>query len=99
MRSLSTRFGYVGFCALALGLPPNTLAQDGQQFDPRPVTVNQAATATASPVANPAISELPDSPGTLWAHAQDASPQQTASPQKKELRVLRPDLSLTRPVR
>ena len=81
MRSLSMSFAYIAFCALALGLAQNTVAQDAVESDPRPVAVNQAATATAPRVENIAASGLPDSPGTLWAQAQDASPQQTASPQ------------------
>ncbi len=79
MRSLSMSFAHIAFCALALGLAQNTLAQDAQE-SPRPVA-HQAATATASPVESIAASKLPDSPGTLWAQAQGASPQQTASPQ------------------
>jgi hypothetical protein len=81
MRSLSMSFMYIAFLPFVLGLPKNILAQDGQPPDLRPVAVNQAATATAPPVESIAASQLPDSPGTLWAQAQDASPQQTASPQ------------------
>lgn len=81
MRSLRMSFAYIAFCAMALGLPQNTLAQDGQPPDPRPVAVNRATTATVPSVENIAASELPDSPGTLWAQAQDASLGQTASPQ------------------
>jgi hypothetical protein len=80
MRSLSMSFAYIAFCALALGLAQNTVAQDALESDARPVAVNQAA-ATAPRVESIAASGLPDSPGTLWAQAQDASPQQTASPQ------------------
>jgi hypothetical protein len=81
MRSLSMSFMYIAFLPFVLGLPKNILAQDGQPPDLRPVAVNQAATATAPSVESIAASQLPDSPGTLWAQAQDASPQQTASPQ------------------
>ena len=81
MRSLNTGFAYIAFGVLALGLAQNTLAQDAAESAPRPAVANQAATPTVSPVVNVAVSELPDSPGALWAQTQDASPQQAPSPQ------------------
>jgi hypothetical protein len=81
MRSLRTGFAYIAVCLLALGLPKDIHAQDGKATDLRPVTVNQTASATESSVVNIAASELPDSPGTSWAQAQEPSNQQTPSPQ------------------
>ncbi len=81
MRSLSTSCAYMAFCLLALGLPKDIYAQDGQAGDMRPVTVNQTTPATESSVVDIAASELPDSPGTSRAKAQEPSTQQTPSPQ------------------
>lgn len=81
MRSLSTSFAYIAFCLLALGPPKDIHAQDRQPAEMRPATVNQTATATESSVVEIAGSELPDSPGTSWAKAQEPSNPQTASPQ------------------
>ena len=82
MRSLSTSFAYIAFCLLALGLPKDIHAQDEQAPDMRSsAPVNQTASSTESSVVGIAASELPDSPGTLWAKAQEPSNQQTPSPQ------------------
>jgi hypothetical protein len=79
MRPLSKSFAYIVFCALALGLPGGILAQDGQQARVQVSAANQAADATPSAAENIASSQLPDSPGTLWAKAQDATPQQNTA--------------------
>jgi hypothetical protein len=73
---------YMACCAFSLGLPGSILAQDGEPANPPAVaaTHEQAATPTASPSGQVASAELPDSPGTAWAKAQDASPQQNSSP-------------------
>ncbi len=81
MRSLSTSFAYIAFCLLALGLPKDIRAQDEQPLDMRSAKVKQTAFATGSSVVDTAASELPDSPGTLWAKAQEPSNQQTPPPQ------------------
>jgi hypothetical protein len=70
----------MAFCLLALGLPKDIYAQDGQAGDMRPVA-SQTIPATESSVVDIAASELPDSPGTSWAQAQEPSNQQTPSPQ------------------
>ena len=94
MRPLDKGFLYTACCAFALGLPINTLAQGGEQAAPRdPQTLatkeefsaSSAVKAGSSPAALPAeqtaASELPDSPGTGWSTAQDASPPQSSSSQ------------------
>jgi hypothetical protein len=81
MRSLSTSFAYIAFGLLALGLPKDIYAQNGQPSDMRPASVNQTASATESSMVDIAASELSDSPGTSWAKAQEPSNQQTPSPQ------------------
>ena len=74
---------YMGFCALAFGLPGNIRAQVAEQPDPHAVAAahEQAATSAASPSGEVASAELPDSPGASWAKGQDASPQQNNSSQ------------------
>jgi hypothetical protein len=64
MRPLDKGFLYTTCCAMALALPANILAQGG---DPAP-----RSRITAS-------SELPDSPGTAWSKAQDASTAEQSS--------------------
>jgi hypothetical protein len=65
MHPLNKGFLYTTCCALVLGLPANCLAQE------------EAAAPRNSQ--NIASSELPDSPGTAWSKAQDASTQQSSS--------------------
>jgi hypothetical protein len=78
MRSLSMSLAHIALCALALGLSGTMFAQDGQVPDLRTIAVNHAATS-ASAVDNVGAAELPDSPGTSWAKAQEAPTQQTNS--------------------
>jgi len=69
MRPLNKGFLYTTCCALALGLPANSLAQEGEP----------ALSRNPQSIAS---SELPDSPGAAWAKAQDPStPQQSSSSQ------------------
>jgi cytoskeletal protein RodZ len=65
MHPLNKGFLYTTCCALALGLPANCLAQE-----------EVAAPRNSQSIAS---SELPDSPGTAWSKAQDASTQQSSS--------------------
>lgn len=78
MRSLGMSVAHIALCALALGLSGTMFAQDGQVPDLRTISANHAATAT-SPVDNVGAAELPDSPGTSWAKAQEPPSQQTNS--------------------
>jgi hypothetical protein len=91
MRLLHKGFVSAALSALALGLPANTLAQGGQQTAPRdPQSVGMSheervsSTATgdqtnrlASPsaVEETASAELPDSPGAVQIHLQNAAQQ------------------------
>ena len=68
MLPLKKGFLYTTCCAFALALPANILAQGGDPAPPSQIT---------------ASSGLPDSPGTAWSKAQDAStPQQSSSSQR-----------------
>jgi len=78
MGPLSKGFAHIVFCALALGLPGGILAQDGQQAGRQTSATDRAATATGGNIAS---SQLPDSPGTLWARVHETSPQQESSSQ------------------
>jgi hypothetical protein len=80
MRSLSMSLAHIAFCALALGLTGTVFAQQGQAPDLRTVAANHTPTAE-SPVENVEAAELPDSPGTSWARAQETPAQQAGSTQ------------------
>lgn len=82
MRLLNKSFAYTALCALALGLPGFIHAQAAQPANSLG-SANQETFAYSAPaVGEVASAELPDSPGTSWAKAQDASsPQNNATPQ------------------
>ena len=66
MHPLNKGFLYATCCGLALSLPGDILAQDPEPNAPRDSRLVAA-------------SELPDSPGTAWSKAQDASTAQQSS--------------------
>ncbi len=80
MLPLSKNLVLMTCCALGLALPGRTLAQEGNQA-PQQETKPSTTGSPASPIPEIASSALPDSPGTSWAQAQDASNPQTAAPQ------------------
>jgi hypothetical protein len=65
MHPLNKGFLYTACCALVLSLPGDILAQD-----------SEAAPQESRVIA---ASELPDSPGTAWSKAQDASMAEQSS--------------------
>jgi hypothetical protein len=81
MLPLSKSLLFTACCALGLALPGRTLAQNGTPEGEQEV-LNGLTSTSAVPVPRDIASVgLPDSPGTSWVKAQDASNLQTAASQ------------------
>lgn len=84
----------VALCAIAVSCPGNIFAQDATAK----ATVQSSSSDRPSP---PSISELPDSPGAIWAKSQEPqqSPAtQSANQESDSQAQKKPDEKLQRPV-
>jgi hypothetical protein len=83
-------------CALALSCPGNMLAQDAPSGTP------SQSSSTDRPITPAPAGELPDSPGVIWAKAQNAPqetpPTQSTSSQSDSRTDDKQDEKLQRPV-
>ena len=90
MRLLNKSFAYTAFCALALS-PGFIHAQAAQPANSLGSTDQETVAYSTPAVGEVASADLPDSPGTSWAKAQDASSSQNnATPQNNSAQPAAP---------
>ena len=88
MRRLHAGLPVAALCALALGCPSNAVAQN-----PRPDSKQSSNTEGAKRAAP--IQELPDSPGTTWAKAQEPVAPAATPPSSPQSDAQTPDANST----